>query len=400
MKKMAIITSGFAPVPAIKGGAVEALTTLLIDQNEEQHLFNIDLYTIADDKLDEICYQSTKIIQIPVNRAEHFIEKVINKIFRVVKLNKNIFFYEKKILYKINKKAQYDYVLFENAMSLFVDVVKLVGDGPKYIFHMHNDFNSSSKTRNMGIYVASKAYKILSVSRYINDKFVEMTDCQKEKCSVLYNCKELRSLSRNGDDLNDIRNKYGINTDDFVFLYVGRINEEKGVLELVKAFSRYEGNAKLIICGGTWGTEFKNNRYLDNIIKAIGDKRSYITFTGYIDEINIRKYYALADCVVIPTICQEAYGMVMLESLNYGIPVIATRSGGMTEIALEEEVDWIDIGQDMISDLTDALTDNHKNREVKKERAIAASCRIKKEPLFNSCGYLDRFCEEIDHYVR
>ena len=91
MKKMAIITSGFAPVPAIKGGAVEALTTLLIDQNEEQHLFNIDLYTIADDKLDEICYQSTKIIQIPVNRAEHFIEKVINKIFRVVKLNKNIF---------------------------------------------------------------------------------------------------------------------------------------------------------------------------------------------------------------------------------------------------------------------------------------------------------------------
>lgn len=398
MKKMAIITSGFAPVPAIKGGAVEALTTLLLNQNEEQHLFNIDLYTIADKGLDDLDYQYTKIIQIPVNRIEHFVERIINKIFRAIKANKNLFFFEKKIQFRVDKKSEYEYVLFENAMSLFIPVYKWLGNKPKYIFHMHNDFNFDSKSPKMGIEIASKAYKILSVSRYLNNRFIGVTNCGREKCSVLYNCKKPEILHFDEADLDDIKNKCHINVNDFVFLYVGRINEEKGVLELAKAFNRCSGDVKLIICGGTWGTEFRNNRYLNRVIEAIGDKGYQTTFVGYVDEINIRKYYALADCVVIPTVCQEAYGMVMLESLSYGIPIIATRSGGMPEIALNSEVDWIDIDCNIVGNLSDALMDNYKNKDIKKKRALAASNRIKNELQFNAYGYLNRFCEEINYY--
>ncbi len=398
MKKIAIITSGFAPVPAIKGGAVEMLTTFLIDQNETQHLFEIDLYTIADTLLEGINYQHTRIIQIRVSRIEHFMERVINKLFHMSKINRNLFFYEKKVEFDIDKKKGYEYVLFENAMSLFAPIRKLLGDGPNYIFHMHNDFNSNSKTKKMGIEIASMAYRILSVSQYINDRFIDVTNCQNEKCRILYNCKKIELLIKNEKCVNAIKSKWGINNNDFVFLYVGRINEEKGVLELAKAFKKFKGNAKLVICGGTWGTEFRKNKYLSNVIKTLDNKICSTIFTGYINEIDMKKFYSIADCVVIPTICQEAYGMVMLESLNYGIPIIATKSGGMTEIALKNEVDWINIDNQMVDNLLNALTDNYENSVIKKERAILASFRIKKELQFNENGYLNRFCKEINYY--
>lgn len=47
--KLAIISPNILPVPALDGGAVEELTTYIIEENEESHRYDIDLYTIDND---------------------------------------------------------------------------------------------------------------------------------------------------------------------------------------------------------------------------------------------------------------------------------------------------------------------------------------------------------------
>ena len=57
IKKLAIITPGFVPVPAVKGGAIEQLIEYFIDGNEIVHKYDIDLFTINDNLLDNKIYK-------------------------------------------------------------------------------------------------------------------------------------------------------------------------------------------------------------------------------------------------------------------------------------------------------------------------------------------------------
>ena len=50
--KIALVSTMNLPVPAVRGGAVEELTTHIINENEKQKKFEIDLYTIYDSKID------------------------------------------------------------------------------------------------------------------------------------------------------------------------------------------------------------------------------------------------------------------------------------------------------------------------------------------------------------
>lgn len=395
MDKIAFITSGFEPVPAVKGGAVEELTTLLIDQNEDEKKFKIDLYTISDRGLEDLKYANTNIIQIRVNKLEHIIEKCINKLNRIWHSHRQFFFYDKRLKKKIGEDKQpYSYVIFENSMDQYESIHTILGDDPKYVLHMHNDFNPVSKSESMAINIANTAYRVISVSEYVSNRFLRRTGLPKEKSRVLYNCEDCAILQGDKSAASVLRKPYDIKDNDHVFLYVGRINEEKGVRELAEAYGRINGkNTKLVICGGTWGTEFRKNQYLDSVYEALGANKKNTIFTGYVDKQKMSKWYSIADTVVIPSICQEAFGMVMLESLYLGIPVIATKSGGMQEIANANEVDWIDIDSNIVNNVAGALQDNINYHRTKLERAKAAQQRIKENQNFNYIGYLDRFEE-------
>ena len=61
--KLAIISPGFMPIPSVKGGAIEQLITNFIQANEQYHLYDIDVYTVADSKLNSYSFKYTNIIQ-------------------------------------------------------------------------------------------------------------------------------------------------------------------------------------------------------------------------------------------------------------------------------------------------------------------------------------------------
>ena len=65
-------------------------------------------------------------------------------------------------------------------------------------------------------------------------------------------------------------------------------------------------------------------------------------FTGYIENQKLYRYYQSADIQVIPSLWEEAAGLIAIEGMLSGLPLIITKSGGMIEYAPSNVAVWID----------------------------------------------------------
>ena len=397
MKKIAILTSGFAPVPAVDNGAVEMLTTILIEQNEVGDSFSFDIFTVADRRLDDIKYKNSNIIQISINKYEKEMERIINGIKRRIKIKKLTSIYNSKLKRIIrNRNAVYDYVLFENSMDLINQLPVLKGDC-KYILHLHNDLNDTSKTIEMVKSFEENGAIIIPVSNYIRNSLYQKAEIQVPVENILYNCFDYDSINIFDSDVRyEERKKLGYSSDDYVVLFVGRLNEEKGILELAKAFAKIgNNNIKLLICGGTWGSEFVENKFTEKIYLTLNNCINRVQFSGYIPSEMMYKYYNVADVVVIPTIVQEAFGMVALEAALYEKPMIATKSGGMVEVVSEENAIWVKIGNNMDEDLSNKISYAYHHKEEMYLKASAAKKEVLSNEAFKQENYFKKFREIV-----
>ncbi len=119
--------------------------------------------------------------------------------------------------------------------------------------------------------------------------------------------------------------------DEKLVLYVGRLVHEKGVSNLVEAirFLR-ELNIKVIIVGEGYLKEELIRR-----VKELGvSEKVYIT--GFLDSETIRGLFRTSDVCVIPSI-YEPFGIVALEAMTAGVPIVTSGSGGLGEILQHEK---------------------------------------------------------------
>lgn len=119
-----------------------------------------------------------------------------------------------------------------------------------------------------------------------------------------------------------------INNEKFKFLSVGQIEEHKGILFLIKAFKMLykdlkRDNCELIIVGD--GSKIKDAK---NLAKSDKD----IKFLGRISNNEVLQIMQSVNCLVIPSLCYENSPTVIYEALNIGLPVIASRIGGIPEL--------------------------------------------------------------------
>ena len=80
-----------------------------------------------------------------------------------------------------------------------------------------------------------------------------------------------------------------------------------------------------------------------------------MVFTGFVHNTELWRYYALADAVCMPTIGQEAAGLVAVEAMASGRPVVATRSGGIPEYIPAEAGLLVPVTPNLPEDLANAL---------------------------------------------
>ena len=106
------------------------------------------------------------------------------------------------------------------------------------------------------------------------------------------------------------------------FLFVGRLEKIKGLDDVIPVFRDYPG-ADLVIAGdGEYGAT----------LRALGAGMPNVRFLGRVPLEELRRYYEHAIGLVVPSVCFETFGIILIEAFRQGTPVIARRIGPFPEI--------------------------------------------------------------------
>lgn len=106
------------------------------------------------------------------------------------------------------------------------------------------------------------------------------------------------------------------------FLFVGRLEAIKGLDDVIPIFRSYP-DADLVIAGeGTHGAH----------LRALAGDAPNVCFLGRLDHDQLERYYRHALALIVPSICYETFGIILIESFSHGTPVLARRIGPFPEI--------------------------------------------------------------------
>lgn len=393
---MAVISAGFVPVPAVDGGAGEVLTTEIIEGNELTGDYYMDIYTIESPKLDVFHYKNAEIIQIHISKWNRFFCKFRNMFLKALKKKYRFIPYNRALL-KIFKD-NYDVILIENNMQVFEDIYNRAKYGrDNMIYHMHNDIDGTTKPEYLCKFIADKAQVILPVSEYIKNHFYDVAP--NDKMKVLYNCIDFDVFDVKKDyDIKSIKDNYGIEEDDFVFLYTGRVCPEKGILELLRAFKKMYKDypkVKLMIVGSRWYNLIAKDEYFEKLIKESEECKDRIIFTGYVFPKDMPSVYAVGDVLVIPSIWEEPFGVVALEGMSMKLPIISTNSGGLVEVLDDSMAIIVDKDLYVEEHLKEAMIWMAENRDKALIMADKAYEEVINNTDYNKQQYFYNFADNI-----
>ncbi|MBD1842360.1 glycosyltransferase family 1 protein [Cyanobacteria bacterium FACHB-63] len=136
----------------------------------------------------------------------------------------------------------------------------------------------------------------------------------------------------------EARQALGLNQDDKIVLYVGRFDRRKGIETAVRAVGRLQHeNLKLIIGGGSrpGQSDGLERDRIEGIVHELG-LQDITLFPGRLGMENLHLYYAAADVSVVPS-HYEPFGLVAIEAMASGTPVVASDVGGLQFTVIPEE---------------------------------------------------------------
>lgn len=131
---------------------------------------------------------------------------------------------------------------------------------------------------------------------------------------------------------NEIRTKYGILENDVVFSFAARLTADKGINELLEAFTnlveKYD-NIKLLVMGG-----MDDSSSLNNELMKIAENSGKVIFTGSVPDVE--RYYAASDVFVAPSY-REGFGLVVIEAESMALPAIVSNVPGQIDAIVPNE---------------------------------------------------------------
>ena len=168
------------------------------------------------------------------------------------------------------------------------------------------------------------------------DAIVVSTEQEKEDIARLYRAPRGKiQVIPAGVDLDlfkpmekaQTRQSLGV-TENRVILYVGRIEPLKGIDILLNAVASLEDktDTRLLVVGGQPGHDDELARMKS--LAAQLDIADMVTFTGAVPQTELPRYYGAADVFVLPS-HYESFGLAALEAMACGVPVVASRVGGL-----------------------------------------------------------------------
>ena len=187
---------------------------------------------------------------------------------------------------------------------------------------------NNSLLRSVVRRVLNSSGQIIAISQDIKNRAQQDLQCKTNIDVIHYGLTPPEFERRSRQEL-------GIPEDEVVLISMGRLIKRKAIRDVLLALSRLEGSPfRLLIIG-----EGPEEERLRDLAKTLG-LASRVDFMGAVWGESKFQYLAAADIFVLPSV-HEGFGLVFLEAMHCGLPVIASTSGGQTEFLQDGETGFL-----------------------------------------------------------
>ena len=360
MPSVALIGPELYPIPPIRGGAAELFIEKVAARLKHWRPVVIG---VSDPELpDREVYHGAEYFRIPLQGWRRWLYRRYRRYFP---------FYDQAVAQLINQ-VQPDLIHVHNRPLLAHYLKKRYGSTP-VILQMHNLNESLGKREKPrpGLVIPLEGF--VACSHFVLDRESARLGAGAPLRRVVYNGVEVETFSSRWQDdaqVSRVRESYHLN-DEPTVVFAGKLRESKGVHILLAAMERVWQHLPLTVLVLVGGTEYgrrtmRETPFLQELRRQIARARGRVVLTGFIPPVEMPGAYLLGDVFVGPSQIEEGLGLVFLEAAAAGLPVIATRQGGIPEVVRAGETGLLLEKKDDTAELAEKILSLLRHQELGK----------------------------------
>ena len=294
--KIAQLAPLWIPVPPRTYGGIELMLSLLTEELVTRD-YNVTLFASGDSKTaGDLIVATEKALWLRKDlRSPH---AVISRLLKMV----------------YDRRKQFD--LIHNHFDFFMFPLLMGNDCPPILTTLHRPIDEELAR-------AARSFPKMKFCAISND---QRQSAEKQGLKII-------DVVHNGIQVQD----YTFNEKpDHYFMYLGRLNKDKGIVEAIHAAK--EARVKLIVAGNIAGGE-EWNYFLHEVQPILNDEG--IQFVGQVGFEQKVKLLSDARGILFPINRREPFGLVMIEAMACGTPVIAYNRGSVREVVVNKKTGFI-----------------------------------------------------------
>lgn len=321
-RRIAMINAPIHPIPPAKGAAVEWWMYQVSRRLRgfEPHLICLaDAGQPAEERHDGISFHRIRLGRL--------YRRVFQKITRL-----DPWSYAHRAARRLDRLAP-AILHLHNAPTLLASLRRLCRHRSAVILHMHNAMPFADSVKPDRLVVNSRYLQGWYAERYPNLRITVLTNG--------VDLEIFRPRWEQREDIASLKRELGLPPDKKIVLFVGRVSPEKGLHHLLRAFAvlaHRRTEVMLLVVGeyrtGNGGGGDARAAYGEEVRRQCAPWPGRCRLLGVVPPSQIQRYYRLGDLLVVPSQFEEPFGMVAIEAMASGVPVLAARKGGLPEFVV------------------------------------------------------------------
>jgi len=234
-----------------------------------------------------------------------------------------------------------------HAQHLWITPYAALKSGYPYVITAHGTdlkgFIKDDRYHKYALEGAKNARNIITISKQVDKDTKKLFKLDNSKTTLILNGYDTNVFYKKEINKVKVLNKYEIGGNyNHIVMFVGKLTHFKGVDVLLKAARIYENNLSNVLTMIAGNGELYNEL---NILKKKLNLRN-VYFLGHISQEELIDLYNIADVSTIPS-RKEPFGLVAIEALACGTPVVATNQGGLPDFITKEVGYLVDVDDDI-----------------------------------------------------